>query len=197
MRYNAGYLASYPAVHPARGPSGHPMCCSAVEHLVRRLYCQKCYRCLRTNSIEPIINEINFLIFILLFFGLLDNPQNISPDVLLLNSPWDAKQDALLDALLDSLPETLPYTSPFQTNFEQWYVLPNLAKLLLFFLSLWAVRTTHRSFWCLLNGIIITSSRKKIQFLKFFLPLILMIVLGKLEKVYLNPQPLILMVPIM
>ena len=155
------------------------MCCSAVEHLVRRLYCQKCYRCLRTNSIEPIINEINFLIFILLFFGLLDTPQNISPDVLLLNSPWDAKQDALLDALLDSLPETLPYTSPFQTNFEQWYVLPNLAKLLLFFLSLWAVRTTHRSFWCLLNGIIITSSRKKIQFLKFFLPLILMIVLGK------------------
>ena len=199
------------------------MCCSAVEHLVRRLYCQKCYRCLRTNSIEPIINEINFLIFILLFFGLLDTPQNISPDVLLLNSPWDALQDTLLDALLDSLPETLPYTSPFQTNFEQWYVLPNLAKLLLFFLSLWAVRSTHRSFWCLLNGIIITSnrkkynfwnfsnrsfwcllngiiitsSRKKIQFLKFFLPLILMIVLGKLEKVYLNPQPLILMVPIM
>ena len=70
-------------------------------------------------SIEPIINEINFLIFILLFFGLLDTPQNISPDVLLLNSPWDALQDALLDALLDSLPETLPYTSPFQTNFEQ------------------------------------------------------------------------------
>lgn len=119
VRYNAGYLASYPAGHPARGPPGHPMCCSAVEHLERRLYCQKCYRCLGTNSIEPIINEIDFIVFILLFFGLLDTPQNISPDALLLNSPWDALQDALLDALMDRSPKTLPYTSPFQTNFEQ------------------------------------------------------------------------------
>ena len=57
-----------------------------------------------------------YLAVILLTYltALLDMPHNVSPDALLLDSPWDALQDALLDVLLDSLPDILPYTSPLK-----------------------------------------------------------------------------------
>ena len=73
-------------------------------------------------------------------------------------------------------------------NVDAWDPVP-------IYMSGWAVRSTHRSFWCLRNAIIIMSSRKKIQFLKFFLSLILMFALGKHQNeqwVHLTIQPFIL-----
>ena len=63
-------------------------------------------------------------------------------------------------------------------NMDAWDPVP-------IYMRSWAVRSTHHSFWCLRYAILIMSSRKKIQFLKFSLLLILM--LGKHQnKLWVN-----------
>ena len=73
-----------------------------------------------------------------------------------------------LDATLSGSRYSALYHT-FSNQFWEVIALPNLTNLLLYFWSLWAMRSTHHLFWYLPSAIIFLSSRKKCWFLKFLL----------------------------